>query len=310
MMIGRVIASFGRHVTVEASDGKLVLCRPRAKKNQCVVGDWVEWTATEDEGTIEKVVQRKNLFYRQDEIRTKSFAANVDQLLVWIAAEPEFSENQLARALIAAKAQGIEAIIVLNKLDLGANFDRAWTRLLPYQAMGYTVLAISASPKADLSPEQQIISNQSRLQLEAALKGKSTLVLGPSGTGKSTIINQWVPTAGAHTQEISKALNSGKHTTTSTTLYWIDAEKTTAVLDSPGFQEFGLHHISAQDLDKLMPDFVVHVGNCRFYNCTHRHEPQCAVTQFRQAGTPASTISEERYRIYNSLYEELSRSPH
>ncbi len=310
MMIGRVIASFGRHVTVEASDGKLVLCRPRAKKNQCVVGDWVEWTATEDEGTIEKVVQRKNLFYRQDEIRTKSFAANVDQLLVWIAAEPEFSENQLARALIAAKAQGIEAIIVLNKLDLGANFDRAWTRLLPYQAMGYTVLAISASPKADLSPEQQIISNQSRLQLEAALKGKSTLVLGPSGTGKSTIINQWVPTAGAHTQEISKALNSGKHTTTSTTLYWIDAEKTTAVLDSPGFQEFGLHHISAQDLDKLMPDFAVHVGNCRFYNCTHRHEPQCAVTQFRQAGTPSSTISEERYRIYNSLYEELSRSPH
>ena len=237
--------------------------------------------------------------------------AKVDeQIRALIAAEPEFSENQLARALIAAKAQGIEAIIVLNKLDLGANFDRAWTRLLPYQAMGYTVLAISASPKADLSPEQQIISNQSRLQLEAALKGKSTLVLGPSGTGKSTIINQWVPTAGAHTQEISKALNSGKHTTTSTTLYWIDAEKTTAVLDSPGFLEFGLHHISAQDLDKLMPDFAVHVGNCRFYNCTHRHEPQCAVTQFRQAGTPASTISEERYRIYNSLYEELSRSPH
>ena len=180
MMIGRVIASFGRHVTVEASDGKLVLCRPRAKKNQCVVGDWVEWTATEDEGTIEKVVQRKNLFYRQDEIRTKSFAANVDQLLVWIAAEPEFSENQLARALIAAKAQGIEAIIVLNKLDLGANFDRAWTRLLPYQAMGYTVLAISASPQAAM------MSSVSAVLLAAGAGSAGRVRPPPAAAGSST----------------------------------------------------------------------------------------------------------------------------
>lgn len=310
MKIGRVIASFGRHVTVEAEDGRLVLCRPRAKKNPCVVGDWVEWSVTEDEGVIEKVVQRKNLFYRQDEIRTKSFAANVDQLLVWIAAEPEFSENQLARALIAAKAQDIEVIIVLNKMDLSLSFEKAWHRLLPYQAMGYQVLPFSADPQVTLSQEQQQQSDQSKAQLYAALKGKSTLVLGPSGTGKSTIINQWVPSAAAHTQEISKALNSGKHTTTSTTLYWLDAEKTSSVMDSPGFQEFGLHHIAAQDLDKLMPDFAVHVGNCRFYNCSHRHEPNCAVIQHRATALPEENISEERYRIYNALYKELSRSHH
>ena len=140
MMIGRVIASFGRHVTVEASDGKLVLCRPRAKKNQCVVGDWVEWTATEDEGTIEKVEQRHNLFYRQDEIRTKSFAANLDQVLILLAAEPEFSEMQLTRALIAAEAEHITPLIVLNKRDLTELHARALARLEPYVKMGYTVL--------------------------------------------------------------------------------------------------------------------------------------------------------------------------
>ena len=109
---GLVISAHGRHCVVEASDGKRTLCHPRGKKSQAVVGDRVQWQATGDEGIIEQLMPRRNLLYRQDELRTQSFAANIDLVLMCIAAEPEFSEQQLTRALIAARAEGIEALIV------------------------------------------------------------------------------------------------------------------------------------------------------------------------------------------------------
>ena len=134
---GLVVASHGRHCMVETPDGERRICHPRGKKNQVVVGDRVWWQAAPagqgHEGTIEKVQERRNLFYRQDEIRTKSFAANLDQVLILVAAEPVFSESQLARALIAAEAAGIAPLIALNKTDLVEPFARAWERLLPYR---------------------------------------------------------------------------------------------------------------------------------------------------------------------------------
>ena len=145
---GLVVAGFGRHVLVEKDNGERVICHPRGKKNQAVVGDRVRWLPSEDEGTIEKVEPRDNLFYRQDEMRTKSFAANLDQVLILMAAEPEFSENQLTRALIAAEAAGIRPIIALNKSDLTEPFGRAWTKLAPYRAMGYPMLSLAIKPKA------------------------------------------------------------------------------------------------------------------------------------------------------------------
>jgi ribosome biogenesis GTPase len=139
--------------------------------------------------------------------------------------------------------------------------------------------------------------------------------LGPSGAGKSTLINAVVPHAMVFTQEISQALNSGKHTTTSTTWYWVDEAKTTALIDSPGFQEFGLNHIDAMHLASYMPDFKVHVPNCKFYNCTHLHEPGCGVlaamkTSEKEYENDGSRriISLERYRIYSSLFAELSET--
>ncbi|HNV59703.1 MAG TPA: GTPase RsgA, partial [Rhodoferax sp.] len=132
---GLVIAGHGRHVWVETPDGRRLICHPRGKKSQTVVGDRVLWQASEDEGTIEKVEPRRNLFYRQDEIRTKSFAANLDQVLILIAAEPEFSESQLSRALIAAEAEHIRPIIALNKSDLAEPFQRAWQRMAIYRNM-------------------------------------------------------------------------------------------------------------------------------------------------------------------------------
>lgn len=305
LLSGLVVASHGRHCMVETPDGQRRICHPRGKKSQAVVGDTVLWQAPPpgqgEEGTIEKVQERRNLFYRQDEIRTKSFAANLDQVLILIAAEPVFSESQLARALVAAEAAHITPLIALNKRDLTVPFAAAWERLQPYRDMAsherplhYPVLGLSLHTNA---PAQ-------RAELLPYLEGKTTLVLGPSGSGKSTLINLLVPGATVLTGEISQALNSGKHTTTSTALYWVDEQRSTALIDSPGFQEFGLQHIAPMQLAAYMPDIAAHATHCKFYNCTHLHEPGCGVLSALHAGH----ISANRYRIYGDLFAELGQT--
>lgn len=309
---GRVVSSHGRHVVVEDDQGERRICHSRGKKNLTVVGDRVTWTASAHEGTIVAVLPRRNLMYRQDEVRIKSFAANLDQTLILLAAEPEFSERQLARALIAAEAQDIQPIIVLNKSDLTTLFQAAWQRLQPYRDMGYEVLGISLTPSSEGSdpalPKPAATSDLTRL--ETLLAGKTTLVMGPSGAGKSTLINRWVPHAMVATNAISKALNSGKHTTTSTHWYWVGGGRNTALIDSPGFQEFGLHHIQPTQLASLMPDLRRHLGHCKYHNCTHLHEPECGVILQTKKADSALYISEVRYKIYQDLFAELSAIRH
>ncbi|HET9977147.1 MAG TPA: ribosome small subunit-dependent GTPase A, partial [Burkholderiaceae bacterium] len=236
---------------------------------------------------------RRNLLHRQDEWKSKSFAANIDQVLVIVAVEPGFSESQLARALIAAESAGIDAHVLLNKCDLPA-VAAARERLAPYRSMGVAVheAALKAAPDA------------ARALLAPLLGGRTTLVLGPSGMGKSTLINLMVPGAAAQVGEISTALNAGRHTTTTTTWYWLDAERRSALLDSPGFQEFGLRHIDALQLPGLMPDLRAFASDCKFYNCTHRHEPGCAVI----AAVERGEISASRWRIYGEICDELART--
>ncbi len=295
---GLVVAGHGRHVLVETPAGQRVICHPRGKKSEVVVGDRVQWQASQDEGTIESLEPRRNLFYRRDEVRTKAFAANLDQVLILTAAEPEFSEHQLARALIAAEAEHIAPLIALNKSDLVQLFERAWQRLEPYRRMGYTVLPLALKPAKDGSASAQTQG------LMAALADKTTLLLGPSGVGKSTLTNLLVPGAQALTNEISRALQAGKHTTTSTSWYWVDTERRTALIDSPGFQEFGLQHVEPMHLAPCMPDIQAHAGHCKFYNCTHLHEPGCGVI----AAVNDGAINAQRYKIYGELFAELSRS--
>ena len=335
LLEGLVVSAHGRHCVVETDSGARVRCHPRGKKLEVGVGDRVQWLPSQDEGTVERTLPRRNWLYRQDELRTKSFAANLDRVLILLAAEPEFSEHQLARALIACECAHIEPLIVLNKADLATPFARAWQRLAPYRAMGYAVLPLCAKllpprpsgeragvrgdgegcgepdhphpnplPHAgegadDVPPDDGLAALAERLQ------GRATLILGPSGAGKSTLINRLVPGAQAATGELSQALNTGRHTTTVTTWYWLDEARRSALIDSPGFQEFGLCHIDPMQLAACMPDIEAHAAECRFYNCTHLHEPGCGVISAVQSASGAHPISANRYKIYSDLFADI-----
>ena len=290
---GLVVGAHGRHFVVETPERQRVLCHRRGKKGDCVVGDRVEWNVSGDGGVIEQVLPRRSLLWRQDRWRSKSFAANIDRLIMLVASVPPMSESLLARALVAAAHADIAAHVLLNKVDL-PEADAARQRLEPYRRMQVPVIEVSV--KGDAA--------HARAQLLPLVSHGVTLLLGASGVGKSTLINALIPDAAAQVGEISQALNAGRHTTTTTSWYWLDAQHEAAVLDSPGFQEFGLLQVPPDQLVDLLPDIAAHASACRFVNCTHRSEPDCAVRE----ATARGEVSAGRLRFYQELYDELSQT--
>jgi ribosome biogenesis GTPase len=266
---GSIVASFGRRYLVEADDGSFLECVTRGKRGSLTCGDRVVAAATSArEGVIEAVAPRRTLLQRAAPHRSKLIAANATQLAVVVAGEPSFSDELVCRALVEAEHAGVRSLIVLNKADLAAPTAAARARLAPICAVGYLLVEISATH--DVAP------------LRRRLQGETTVLLGQSGMGKSTLVNALVPEANAETREISRFLDSGKHTTTHSRLHRLDAD--TAVVDCPGLQELGLAHLDATAIELGFPELRALRGDCRFADCRHRQEPGCAVHVALAAG--------------------------
>lgn len=258
----------------------------RGRRGDVVAGDRVAWRDLgSGQAVIEEVLARRNLLRRSDDRREKALAANLDRAAVVISGEPPFSEALLVRVLIAAEREGIDCLLIATKADVPGALESIEPRLHVYESLGYPVIRIAA--KAE--PEETIA------RLRPELGGRTTLLLGQSGMGKSTLVNLLVPDAALATQTISEALQTGKHTTTFTRAF--DLAGGGRLIDSPGFQVFGLAHLSATELEHGMREFQPLIGQCKYYNCTHRHEPGCAI----RIGVADGRIDTRRHTLYEQL---------
>lgn len=283
-----VVGTYGKRYDVELADGRQISCVTRGKKSDLACGDLVQIKLTDtSEGVVESTLPRNSLLYRSNAFRSKMLAANVSQVVIVLATTPSFYEELLNRCLIAAEAAGIRALIVLNKCDIGDN-SNAMRRLDLYTGLGYQVQALSA--KQDIVP------------LKQWLNGQTSVLVGQSGMGKSTIVNALLPGLGVRTQEVSEVLDSGKHTTTAAHLYHLDGSS--HLIDSPGLQEFGLNHLSIEQLEHAFIEFRPYLGKCRFNNCRHLKEPDCAISQ----AVSDNQVSPERLASYQGLLNEIGSS--
>lgn len=286
MIEGTIVSAHGRQYLVELTTGETLLCFPRGKRSEVACGDLVHVQRSSDtQGVIDSILPRSTLLYRSNEFRQKLIAANVTQIIIVVATEPPYSDELISRCIVAAESQDMKTLIVFNKCDLSDHIALTSMALAPFEKIGYPVLRLSARSDAEA--------------LRPYLSGQTSVLVGQSGMGKSTLTNALLHDANAPTREISTALKAGKHTTTHATLYRFDTHS--ALIDSPGLQEFGLRHLSKNAIEHGFLELRSLQGQCRFRNCHHGREPDCAVHSAVRRGE----IDPRRYAAFRTLCAEV-----
>lgn len=236
------------------------------------------------------IAPRRNEFGRGDPHgRFRPVAANLDQAVIVIAAEPAPSADLLHRYLAAALIAGIQPLVVINKSDLPLPDHPPFNELSALEALGVTTLSTRCKPEVQID------------ELQGHLAGKTSLLAGQSGVGKTSLLNALVPDLDAQTGALSAVTGKGRHTTTSATLH--PRPDGGAVIDSPGVWEYGLWSMPTEQLIQGFPDLRAHAGGCRFRNCSHDHEPGCAV----RAAAELGQIHPGRYQAWCRLLAEQKR---
>ena len=301
-MKGLVIKNTGSWYTVRTADGHLVDCKVKGNfrlkgiksTNPVAIGDYVDFTPSQDNtALITSIDERRNYIVRKSTNLSKQshiLAANLDQcLLIVTINHPVTTTTFIDRFLATAEAYSIPAVIVFNKTDLYDEDDnmmlQGMTQL--YETVGYQCLAVSAKTGEGMD------------EVFPSLRGKVTLVSGNSGVGKSTFINRLIPGLDLKTNDISDAYNTGKHTTTFSEMYALD-EPDSFIIDTPGIKGFGSFDMSKEEISHYFKDIFRFSADCRFNNCSHTHEPGCAVRE----AVERHDISESRYNSYLSMLND------
>ena len=293
---GRIISHYGQHVDVESliteDEGRIIRCTQRSNLPRLVTGDLVVWSDDgADGGVVLALGQRRNFFGRPSpEGQFKAMAANIDIVLVVFASSPTPHVSLIDRYLVAIEQQHLTAVLVLNKLDLlnQEELIKLDYILSPYGEIGYPVYKVSAEDGRGMN------------ELEQALANQTTILVGQSGVGKSSLLNKLSSGKHANVAPLSETWDRGTHTTTTSSLYHMPEFD---LIDSPGIREFGLGHIDGQQVFEGFIEFRPFAGSCKFRDCSHRQEPGCAIQAALEAGQIGVERVDSYFRIIDSLNE-------
>ncbi len=292
---GLVIAVFGTALVVEEPDGALRHCKLRRAVGRALCGDRVLWQPQGDgHGVVLTVLARRSELARREGTRRKLMAANIDRLIIVFSAQIAFNAVNLDRILVGAAIQDIEPVIVINKVDLLDDEQRAqWqAHIAVYRSLGYPVLFTSVAQRTGLEG------------LTRQLDGHTSILLGASGVGKSSLVQCLLPQRDIRIGAVSEVSGRGRHTTSAATLYHLPADGD--LIDAPGLSDFGPDHVTAERISAAFPEIRPLLGTCRFRDCAHRNEPGCALLEAMQDGR----ITAERLSSMHTLIAEQSDTAH
>jgi len=280
----QVVANYGSLVTVAMEDGSLLSCKCKKKSLRPLCGDWISIQFTkQQEWLVDSIAPRKSLLTRHSYQKTeRPLAANITQMIVVNAPEPGFDLQLTDHYLIAAKSIPVQAALLINKLDLATS---PWQETFSlYEQIGYPVIGTSCKAGDGMKSLADLLHNQ------------TSILVGKSGVGKSSLIKKLLPDLEIRIGALSSASGEGKHTTTTTTLYRLPDQQG-SIIDSPGVRQFGLWDYSPEELLRGFVEFGSQETQCKFSDCKHHKEPGCAIRKAVDDGR----IAQSRYKHYLQL---------